>query len=145
MRSKLRSALALTPEEWSIFGQAWCFLLGVDIGLRLASFSRLQVWSGRVTSLARSQSVAEVIPLAEHLNDLVELAARNHLYPMSCLRRALVLQRMLSRRGIPTQLRIGARKEPSGLAAHAWLEFAGQPVGEPDDVTAHFVPLQSPK
>ncbi len=44
-----------------------------------------------------------------------------------CLMRALVLIRLLARRGIPARLVIGARPTPRFLA-HAWVEAAGQPV-----------------
>jgi hypothetical protein len=44
-----------------------------------------------------------------------------------CLVRSLVLTRLLSRRGIPATLVIGARSTPEFLA-HAWVECAGQPV-----------------
>jgi hypothetical protein len=48
-----------------------------------------------------------------------------------CLRRSLVLTRMLARRGIPSRLVIGARTEPEFLA-HAWVECDGVPVLSPE-------------
>jgi hypothetical protein len=44
-----------------------------------------------------------------------------------CLVRSLVLTRMLARRGIPVKLVIAARTDPDFLA-HAWVEYAGEPV-----------------
>ena len=44
-----------------------------------------------------------------------------------CLRRSLVLLRLLSRRGIPARLVIAARSGPDFLA-HAWLEYDGYAV-----------------
>jgi hypothetical protein len=44
-----------------------------------------------------------------------------------CLMQALVLTRLLARRGIPAKLVIGASTAPS-FFAHAWVEHAGQPV-----------------
>ncbi len=49
-----------------------------------------------------------------------------------CLRRSLVLLRLLSRRGISARLVIAARSGPDFLA-HAWLEYDGQPVLPPAD------------
>ncbi|HEY2054838.1 MAG TPA: lasso peptide biosynthesis B2 protein [Solirubrobacterales bacterium] len=49
-----------------------------------------------------------------------------------CLRRSLVLLRLLSRRGIPARLVIAARSDPHFLA-HAWLEYDGRPVLPPGD------------
>ncbi|HEX6688742.1 MAG TPA: lasso peptide biosynthesis B2 protein [Solirubrobacterales bacterium] len=44
-----------------------------------------------------------------------------------CLVRSLVLIRLLSRRGLPARLVIGARSDPDFLA-HAWVEHGGEPV-----------------
>ena len=49
-----------------------------------------------------------------------------------CLTRSLVLARLLTRRGIPSKLVIGACTEPEFLA-HAWVEHAGQPLLWPGD------------
>jgi hypothetical protein len=48
-----------------------------------------------------------------------------------CLRRSLVLTRLLARRGISAQLVIGARTVPEFLA-HAWVEHEGNPVLSPE-------------
>jgi hypothetical protein len=47
-----------------------------------------------------------------------------------CLVQALVLSRLLSERGIPSTLVIGARSQPE-FAAHAWVEHDGRPVLSP--------------
>lgn len=44
-----------------------------------------------------------------------------------CLVQALVLSRLLARRGIPSRLVIGAHTEPQ-FTAHAWVEYEGRPV-----------------
>jgi hypothetical protein len=49
-----------------------------------------------------------------------------------CLVRSLVLVRLLARRGVPAKLVIGARTAPDFLA-HAWVEYAGDPVLSPGD------------
>lgn len=49
-----------------------------------------------------------------------------------CLVRSLVLTRLLARRGISAKLVIGARAAPEFLA-HAWVEYAGDPVLSPGD------------
>jgi Transglutaminase-like superfamily len=48
-----------------------------------------------------------------------------------CLRRSLVLTQLLARRGISSRLVIGARTAPDFLA-HAWVEFEGIPVLDPE-------------
>jgi hypothetical protein len=49
-----------------------------------------------------------------------------------CLRRSLVVVRLLARRGIAARLVIGARTSPDFLA-HAWVEHDGKPVLSPLD------------
>ncbi len=49
-----------------------------------------------------------------------------------CLRRSLVLMRLLAKRGISAQLVIGTRTSPDFLA-HAWVEHDGEPVLSPGD------------
>lgn len=47
-----------------------------------------------------------------------------------CLVQSLVLSRMLSARGIPSTLVIGAHSRPE-FTAHAWVEYDGRPVLPP--------------
>ena len=49
-----------------------------------------------------------------------------------CLRRSLVVVRLLARRGIASRLVIGARTAPDFLA-HAWVEHEGNPILSPLD------------
>ena len=49
-----------------------------------------------------------------------------------CLARSLALTRVLSRRGIPSTLVIGARTDP-GFLAHAWVEHGGAPLLDSGD------------
>lgn len=64
---------------------------------------------------------------AHRLGRAVQLTLRLVPGDTRCLTRSLVLTQLLSRRGIPAKLVIGARSEPSFLA-HAWVECSGHPV-----------------
>lgn len=136
---KLRVARRWSAQDWLVLAQAWWGLLLIDLGLRLLPFQRLQRLSAaRIASPPQSP---EAIPaLIEHLHRLVSIAANHHLYPMTCLRQTLVLQRLLAQRGIVAKLEIGVRKDAGLLAAHAWLEYCGQPIGPLQAVTA-YTPL----
>jgi hypothetical protein len=140
MKRKLRTALTFSWGDWYILGQAWLLLLAVDLGLRLLPFARVQELV-RLGRKAGQPQVAAASATIQCLRQLVGMAGRHHLYPMSCLRQALALQWLLGRRGIIADLCFGVRKEADGLDAHAWLEYEGQPVGEPESVAARFVPL----
>ena len=85
---------------------------------------------------------ANAIPFTQRLHRLVELASRLHFLPMTCLPRALTLQRLLRWHGIPSQLRIGVVQLPAGVLAHAWVDVADVPVGEAEDVAKKFSVLE---
>jgi len=141
VRRKLGGATTTPRRDWAVLAQAWLLLLAVDWCLRALSFRRVQ----RLVALGRRRAGEAAgdtaLAIAGRLQKLVDVAARNHLYPMGCLRRSLALQWLLGRRGIVAELRIGVRREGEGLRAHAWLECGGQPVGEPEGVGAEFAPL----
>ena len=141
MRRKLRTALTLSWGGWWILSQAWVLLLAVDLGLRALPFRRVQELMALGRKDARDFQAGGASVTIQRLERLVGVAGRNHLYPMGCLRRSLVLQWLLGRRGIMADLRIGVRKETGELNAHAWLEHAGQPIGEPQAIAVHYAPL----
>lgn len=59
------------------------------------------------------------------------LGANVFVFKSSCWKRATVLHRYLSLRGVPTSIVFGLRKEPAGaLKGHAWLELEGRPILE---------------
>ena len=85
----------------------------------------------------------QAVPFSQRLNRLVELASRLHILPMTCLPRALTLQGLLKRHNIPSLLRIGVARVPAGVLAHAWVEVAGVPMGEAEDVDERFSLLKN--
>ncbi|MBI1802762.1 MAG: lasso peptide biosynthesis B2 protein [Chloroflexi bacterium] len=140
MRHKLRTARSFSWQDWQWLGQAWLWLLAVDLCLRLMPLRRAQrlLASGS----ARSPEAQDVPATIRRWQAFVKIAARYHLYPTRCLQQALALQTLLSRCGIQSALQIGVRKEGSALSAHAWLEWNGLPVGEPADIVERFAPLR---
>ena len=127
LRRKLRVARSLSWQDWGDLAQAWVMLLLVDIGLRTMPFLRLK-------SLLEKTHVGKIAGDPQQVilrfNRLVEIASHNHLYKITCLRQALVLQWLLRRRGLETDLKIGVRKEDDLLAAHAWVEYKGTFIGQ---------------
>ena len=48
-------------------------------------------------------------------------------YPAAtCLKKSLILFRLLRKRGIPAELRLGVRKVDDEFSSHAWIECAGR-------------------
>ena len=125
--------------------EAWLALLFADLALRVAPIGRLQTG---ITSSDPRRVTSDSTTVWDAINrthQMVTTAARHHLYPMLCLRQALALQWLLERRGIATTLRIGVSKGVEDLQAHAWLEFSGRPIGQPEEIAARFSPLRPPE
>ena len=143
IQHKVQTALSLSAQDWRRFLRAWGLLLLVDLGLRTISFRSVQ-WKRPLGRARNAENAsAETGKIIKRTQDMVELAARYHIYPMTCLRRSLVLQRMLAVQGIQTDLRFGAQYDHGALTAHAWLEYGGQPVGEPEQVTERYQTLMT--
>ncbi len=141
MRRKLNSAFRLSAEGWMLFLQAWFWLMIFDIGLRTRPFPELQSFASRPASCqTRSPEQTESLLLKSKV--AVDRARNNHLYPMTCLRRALTLQKMLAQRGIASELKIGVRKDADQLSAHAWLEYQRKMLGEAENITEKFSTLE---
>ncbi len=136
-----RRFLSLPGSDQRLLLEAWWRLLAAALRLRLAP--RRSV-ARAVRETAPSQGRREDCELAMSVARAVGRAAAHHLAPMTCLPRALALQRMLAHRGILSALRIGVRKDlggGSGIAAHAWIEVAGRALGEPEAIEERFRPL----
>ncbi len=145
VRRKLSRFRALGGSERRLLVRAALWLPAVDLGLRTVGFARVR---RRLERPGREPADGPVTPErwaeAESIARLVVAAARHHLYPMTCLRRALVLERLLAERGIPSRLRIGVRKDAQGFRAHAWVECDGRALSEPEAVESRFAALSIP-
>jgi len=141
--SRIEQFLELNWAERSWLLEAWFLLLGFRVALRTRPFSSVERWA-RVP-LATNGSSAEQDPQQPdpRLAWCVDAAANHHLWPMRCLERSLTRQRMLRKRGVDAELKIGVQKQGPELEAHAWLEIDGRPVAEPESISQRFLPLVS--
>ena len=79
--------------------------------------------STRAADATRPEQLARAIDLL--------LSADFLMFKPICWKRAAVLHRYLSRRGITTRIIFGVRNEATGkVAGHAWLEADGEPILE---------------
>ncbi len=104
----------------------------IDIGIRIFGFKRTQKAVSRLTrnTVPRSCSGHDLAN-ANRLAELADIAGVHGLYRITCLRQAILVQHRLRRRGLPVELRIGARKNAGGaLDAHAWVELEGVALGQ---------------
>ncbi len=122
---RLRLAARVPPGRWPFWISLFVWLLVADLALRALPYRRAAaLLSGRLRRRPDGLVLSDEASL--DLAARVDSAARYHLYPMQCLRRALVLRRLLARRGVQSEIRFGVRKEGGRLIAHAWVERDGR-------------------
>ena len=126
----------LTAEQRTIVAASAFLLPLVRLSLRTRGFRRtakmLTRWSERPAGEPDG-------PRAGLAAEAVTLVARRPNVGSRCLERSLVLWFLLRRRGIDAELLMGAESPEGGeLPAHAWVEVAGLPLGEPSDVRERF-------
>ena len=137
----LKQFLKLKAAEKRVFLRAWGLLWVVSLGLRLVSLAKLHAWMGK--GLPPEQALENPRQLAWDTWRLVDTAARHHLGKMSCLHQSLVLQRLLAAQGLRVGVIVGARKEQGELLAHAWIEVAGEAIGEAPGAAESFVTVMT--
>lgn len=141
-----RAFLRLTPLERVIVLEAATALLATWFGLRLLGFRRWSAVLRRMTNAAlptRNPGVL-MLPSARLIARMEAAAARNLFFHANCLERSMVLSWLLFSRGIPSELRVGAKKCSETFQAHAWVECEGVVLNDLDDVHSHFVPFDGP-
>jgi len=86
-----------------------------QLALRFLKFQRLQAWAGRLSpGTGLGTATVEASTWAVH-------AAARRMPWVTCLGRALALQRLLAQHGHASELRVGVAKVGQDFSAHAWL------------------------
>jgi Transglutaminase-like superfamily len=143
--SALRRFRQLPGSERSSVLQSAFWLTTTWCALRLIGFRR---WSGfleRRSSVVNAAANSPQLVEARNITRLLSAAANHLLVRTNCLEQATALCYVLRRRGIPAELRFGARKESAGLEAHAWVEHLGIPLNEDRGEHLHFLPFENPQ
>jgi hypothetical protein len=142
---KWRGFWRLTGFERGIVVEAVVALTVSWAGLRLAGFRR---WKAALTWLAPSSiensPSDSTLESARVIARMESAAARNLFFHPSCLEQSMVLWWLLRSRGIPVELRVGARKQGERFEAHAWVEFEGAILNDAGEEHVHFVPFDGP-
>ncbi|MBK7954851.1 MAG: lasso peptide biosynthesis B2 protein [Candidatus Accumulibacter sp.] len=134
--SRLKKYTALHREQRRVVLATLLFLPLFWAGLRVLGFSRFRAWLARRPLAASGQCPAHAEAAAT--GELVNRAARHALGPVTCLTRSMWLCCWLRTRGVVSELRIGVRLVHGRLDAHAWVEHAGRPINDVQEVAEHF-------
>ena len=127
----------LSPHERPLLLTSVVLLPVMAAALRVAGFARIHRWLANPFVQRRTRRDAEPHALAA----LVNAASNNLPIRCSCLTRSLLLDWMLRRRGVDSELRFGVRLIDGRLQAHAWVEFNGAPLNDSADVAERFAPF----
>jgi transglutaminase superfamily protein len=137
----------LSGRERRDFFLGLLFLPAMVIWLRVSRFQSVQEalekWHG-TTALANQRDDTGIFIESQSASRMLDAASRRGVVRGNCLSRSMTLWWLLRRRGIPAQLRIGARKIGNQLEAHAWVEVAGRAVNDSDDVQIRYAPFAGP-
>jgi hypothetical protein len=137
----IRRGIALSHAERRLMVRAFLALGAVELGLRVQGFRRLVESARRQTTSAPDAVGAEHFRRAGEYTRWLEVASRYHPVRARCLHRSLALHRWLLQDGLPSELRIGVRKEDGELKAHAWVELAGRVINDRSSDVEVFTPL----
>jgi len=134
LRTRLAKVASLGSRDWGVLAEAIGTLLAVQIAFHVVDFPRLLTWT-RQTRRGTPLPAGQV----RHVAWLVAIAGR--VTPCRCLARSLTLARVLGRRGVVTEVRIGVLTEGGALQAHAWVEWAGRVLNDHPDNLQRFAPF----
>jgi hypothetical protein len=132
-----RRLSSLSIRDWGELVQAQWSLLVAQTMVR-----RRPV--GSLATPAASIRVADPARLSEarRLALAIVRASRFGVFRPQCLVRSVALSRMLDARGIDGAIvRVGVRRANGEFLAHAWVELAGETLGDADEHVGSFVPL----
>lgn len=132
-----RKVSTLSLREWrELLGAQW-ELLAAQAVVRSRPIGALGVPAAQPGEANPAQ-----LPEARRLALAVVRAARFGVFRPQCLVRSLALAKMLRSRGIDGAImRIGVRRVDGEFLAHAWIEFAGETLGDADEHVGSFAPL----
>ena len=130
--------------------KAACMLLLVEVGLHRVSYQSLVGWIGKQTPIPEDgrcpgsgKDAAALIDEAQRVQTLVGIAANHGLYKANCLRKSITTWWALRKMGLDSAICFGAKKEGGELAAHAWVELHGVPLGERPEMLSTYTAFES--
>lgn len=132
----------LDRDERATFREAIFLVPAMHVTVRIIGFNRLQQWV--VNTATRTGAAPQ--PTADLVRRSVVNINRVKRYsPLrgNCLSQSLALSRLLRRRGITPDLRLGVRLTGSKFDAHAWVEYDGRVLNDTQDVQTRFSALMS--
>lgn len=130
---------ALDPQARALFWRAAVLFPRIALSLRLHGFNRTR------DSLQKQILLSPESRPDDHLDQtvvktcrMVKAAGHYGVLRPTCLVESLALWYLLQTQAVSVNLRIGVRKIADEFQAHAWVEYAGAALNQPDEHHRHY-------
>jgi hypothetical protein len=136
------TSLNATAVNLRLVTMAWFDLARIDIQLRRNGLQPvIDGIEARAIATQRATTPQDIRRAFRYARR-IEQASHHHPSHAQCLQRSLVLQRWLRAEGLPSELKIGVRKDDQQLNAHAWVEIGGVSINDRPTSVSAFTPLR---
>ena len=132
-------------EQWLLVN-AWFVFLKWDFLIAYVNFERwreklnLSVGNSNQCSTVKNDINLKAVKL---IISISEVAGRNHIRKMNCLRRCLTQKQLLNNRGYETEMHIGVTLTEGNLSAHIWLTYNNNIINDSEDVVERYKELKT--
>ena len=145
MWDRFRRFSVLDPEARKLFLRAAALLPFVGMSLHMRGYKKTQAWlqkrlEGRKVSALDAGSPGEFV---HKICRMVRAAEHHGLTRSTCLEESLALWYLLGRQNISSRIRVGVRRQAGKFEAHAWVEYAGEALNQPEELHRHYAPFES--
>jgi hypothetical protein len=136
---------ALDPEARKLFHWATLLLPWVALSLRVRGFKSTKAALERRLSSSHARAVPNepVVETVGRTARMIRAALRYGVVRPTCLAESLGLWYLLRKQGVSAELRIGVRKIAHKFEAHAWVEFDGVALNQPEEQHRHYAAFDS--
>jgi len=132
---------ALDRESQRLFWRAAVLLPWIRMSLRLRGYNpTFAALQSRAAS--RTESLDGANEQVQKTSRMVRSAVHHSVLRFTCLEESLGLWYLLEKQGICSRLRIGVRKDNGKFEAHAWVEYGGQAVNQPQATHLHYAAFE---
>ncbi len=132
---------AMSWRDRGLLVETLAIISTLPLVLRVVRVQRLTGALGRTFDGRRTADSRVDEPRARQIARIVAMASRHTPTGNTCLHRSLALWWVLGRRGLDSQLKMGARQSDGRLDAHAWVEHSGVVINDDPEVTRGYTPL----
>jgi hypothetical protein len=145
MWDRFRRFSALDPEARKLFLRAAVLLPFVGMSLHTRGYKKTQGWLQKRLEGRNLAAITAGAPdeFVQKTCRMVRAAEHYGVTRSTCLEESLVLWYLLGRQNISSCIRIGVRRQAGKFEAHAWVEFEGEALNQPEELHRHYAPFES--